>query len=369
MGYSFSIFDLIPWLILLLILLSVCLLGQKVSRKASIIFWAIFIFSGIRYGIGYDYPGYKAGAMGLWSDYTIEGTEPIARYLLVISSFTHYQLFFIVTSFLVLYPVYKIGLKSSRYNYYPLLLFLFFPNFFIESISTIRNSVAYSMVFAAYYFLNLKTKKSIIISILCIVIALGFHNSALIGLFIYPIHYLRISKKFNVLIYIFSFFAGEFLIGQLAYFLGGTMQVERLEAYAAAGRSGGQLMSIPINIIAILNFIFWEKFQKSNYYANTKYLTLVNFGVCLWNLFINIDSTIALRLSSYFMLFLVLLYSNSTFKVINVRINKIMLSFFVLLFISSFVINIANFKDDVGRMSILPYQVFYDHTDYSNYTY
>lgn len=366
--YFFSYFDLLPWIFLLFIVLYLYKRNPN-SNKSKKIFYIIWFFCSIRYGIGYDYFSYKEGCLGMWPDYSYEGIEPLARNLMLFCGKTlHYQVFFIVTSFLCLYPVYKVSNKASINPTIALVVYLLFPNLFLESLSTIRNSVAFSLVLYSFYLYNFsKNKLAKYISFVFIVIAMGFHMSAIVGFLIYPLSHFCIGKKYNILFWISSFFIGAFISSLLVQYLGGNV-VQRLMAHMEKQATGGQSLTYAINLVAIINFIFWKKISKENN-DNQKLLTLVNVGICFWNMFLFIDSTLALRISSFFTIFMTLLYANTRVKVkvLKQRLNTLMINYFAILFIILMLFQVRGYLNQGIRMGMMPFQTIFYYKDYENY--
>lgn len=368
MIYQFSILDLLPYFFMTVFLTAIMKGRGTQKKKAFFCFLLMFVFSSIRYGIGYDYYGYMATALHQVEDYTINRFEPLSRLLVEIGYHTHYQVFFILCSFLTLYPLYKACLKLSINPAYSLIVYFLFPNFYLESFSIVRNAIAYS--FALYSFVLLYNKK-LFRSILMVVIACLFHKSAAIALIIYPLYFLKTGPKINLIVYVASF-----LISQLVMrFVGNYAEIIPLfadvEHYADAARSGGGTMTYVINALAIFNFIIWKKLEGVNP-DNCKYLTLFCAGACLWNVFLSVDSTIALRLGSFFMIYIIFLVPQYKYAFENNHrrlVSTCSYCFFLFLFMSYFYINVSSYLKTPDRMSTLPYQTIFIHTDYSNYMY
>lgn len=100
-------------------------------------------------------------------------------------------------------------------------------------------------------------------------------------------------------------------------------------------------------------------------------LNIVNCGVVLWNLFA-FEGTLRLRLSSYFLIFSIILLPNYFYlwgKKYYQLSRQVVTSFFIILFIASFYINISNYIKRNDRMSYFPYQTIFYYKDYMNYLY
>ena len=131
--------------------------------------------------------------------------------------------------------------------------------------------------------------------------------------------------------------------------------------------NGGKLQYIN-DAINLFNFVFWDRLvsvHKNNKY----YLTFYNIGICLWNVFLPFDSTLAMRLSTFFLIYIILLAPS--YKLIWKRkycklAGQLSTLFFVAFLLSSFYIVTATSVPG-QHLSYLPYQTVFYHIDYLNY--
>lgn len=366
--YEFSIIDIFPYLLVFILLSFFLVIDGGKEKKAFFCFLTMFVFSAIRYGIGYDYYAYMKMSLQLVEDYTIDRIEPLSKFLLIVASYTHYQVFFVLGAFLTLYPVYRACLKLSVNPAYSLFLYFLFPVFYLESFSIVRNAIAYS--FVLYSFLLLCEKKRFF-SLLFIITAALFHKSALIGLFIYVLYFIKNYRILHIILYLSSFVISALLLRTISQYSDAIVLLADVEKYSEVGRSEGGSMKLIVNAINIVNFILWGFLSKLNN-KNALYLGFFNVGVCLWNAFIGIDSTISLRLSSFFMIFIIFIapqYKESIPQSYKLLVGRITFLFFVALFASYFAINVRAYLENPERMSNIPYQTIFYHTDYDNYVY
>lgn len=366
MVYEFSIIDLLPYVLMLLILNVLKNSESFEEDKALWCFGAMFLFSACRYGIGYDYYAYKDISEGL----TVSGydrLEFLSKLLADIASFTHYQVFFVLSSFLTLFPLLVVSKRLSVNPTYSLIIYFLFPIFYLESLSIVRNAIAYSFVLLAYLYLS---ERKIVLSVLMVFVAFLFHKSGAIGFIIYIIYYIKNRWDIHLILYVASFLLTVAVMNLVGRFSSAIPLLALIEHYAEASATGGGLMTYIINAIAIINFLFWRRLVEYDP-RNSVYLGLVNVGVFMWNLFLIVDSTIALRLSSFFVLFDIFLipqYGQVVSEKLSVFVDRSVYIFFLLLFMSSFVVSIRSY-DGTDRMSNLPYQTVFYHTDYYNYLY
>ncbi len=137
--------------------------------------------------------------------------------------------------------------------------------------------------------------------------------------------------------------------------------------YVENNGTNGGLLLYAVNTLNILNLINWKKLTNINK-NNIALLTFVNFGTCIWNSFISIDGTIAVRLSSFFLIFSILLIP-SYLLIYNYKRTKILIYICCsMLFIISFALNFYGYYYKGLHMSNVPYQVFFlNPSDIFNY--
>lgn len=365
--YYFSYFDLLPYIILLVLLFTILSINVNNKIKARNIFFVILVFSSIRYGIGYDYIAYKSDILHSNGGYDpLELEELVPRHIGYFARATHYQLFFVITSFLVLYPVYFVSKHLSLAPDLSMIVYVLHPLFFLDGLGTIRNAVAYSMLLLVFYYLYTDKK---LVSFLIFVIACFTHKSAFIGFLLYPLFFLKLSKNTNIILFVITFiFQASSVSSLIINFAPGFSVVENGLHYLEEERTGGGKMAIALNLIGVLNFFLWNRLVKVNT-SNIIYLNYINCGLCLWNFFHPISETISLRFSVYFLLFLILLapsYCNIFGKKHYFTIKKIIVLLMLLFVISNFYIVIAYGKAN-DHKSFLPYQTIFKYVDYSNY--
>jgi len=103
----------------------------------------------------------------------------------------NYRIFLMITSAVILLPIYKLYSKEKRYTYLLIVLFMNMPCFLIV-FSGIRQAVAISIGALVYIAID---KKKYILSLLLILIAISFHMSAIVLFLMYPALLLRIKAK------------------------------------------------------------------------------------------------------------------------------------------------------------------------------
>lgn len=122
-------------------------------------------------------------------------------------------------------------------------------------------------------------------------------------------------------------------------------------------RTGGILFYI-INFVAIINLCYWDKLKGLNS-LNKVYLSFINVGVVIWNIFLSTDPTTAERLSVFFLFYMVLL-APSYLLIFRRGVPRFVFkAFFILMFIANITLNYRAYYVLGRNMSTIPYQVFF----------
>ena len=367
-AYEYSIVDLFPYAIMASLLILFMYVKGTPKRKALYGFIVLFLFAAIRYGIGYDYFSYVAHVKHQVQDYSYDRIEPLSLALIEVGHFTHYQVFFIIGSLLTLFPVYLACAKLSRNPAFSMAIYFLHPLFYLDGLGIVRNAIAFSLVFYSMALL-LKGKK--VESFIWIVCAILFHKSAAIAFLIYAVYYMKNERFFHLALYIASFFLSFAVAIFVREYAGVLSLLASAERYIdIKTTSGGGTMTLVLNLIAILNIIWWNRIARRG--GRYKYLLGVyNVGICIWNIFLRIDFTLASRLSTFFIQSLIILvptYSIAVRRKYSRLVRQLSLGFFIVLYLSYFYINITGYqRDPSNRMSTIPYQTIFYHKDYSNY--
>lgn len=368
--YVFSVFDLMPYIILLFILLLISYKRISDARKTKYMFFTVLVFACIRYGVGYDYCGYKALVEEKVVDYQLLRFGYLSRVLVLIGRNTYFQVFFILGSLLTIVPVYFLCKKLSINPVMSFWIYILNPLFFLPGMGVVRNAIAYSFVLlSAYFFFESKAKgkKYIILSAGCIIIGYFFHNSAFVGVLIYPILYLSSKRKTAVSLYFLSVVLAIVGSNYLIDFLGNYDLFERAFIYATEKEhTGGGTMTYVINGMGVVFLFFWNSISKHGSLAQYC-LKLNNVGVCLWNILLPLDVVLANRIATFFLLFSILLvpYVAKTYGSKSI-ITQAIYPFFLLFFISSFALSIMGHLNNKEDMANLPYQTIFHYNHYAN---
>lgn len=328
-----------PYFLVLLTIIFLSLIN--IPCRKHLIFLILFIFSAIRFDIGFDFNTYY----DVISDYTHSEYDRfgvVDRSLIDISRFLGVeQFYFIITSLIINYFIFKTLLKYSANFFISAIIYFVVPIFYLYSFSVIRQFVAIALVFyaVAYVF-----ERKPFYFILFIAIASLFHVSALVAL---PIYFFR-SKRFSNVI-LLSMLIGVILaptflkevIGQhLPYYS------HYLESEAGHGWMMMYLLLIFFAFIIVRN-------KKISGERGALFYNSYVFGLFLYCFFVQFGD-IAPRISFYYLIFLTLLIPEVLIGYKAKQVMPLVCFFFAILFS----VNFYFFDKNSYKNPYLPYQYF-----------
>lgn len=165
----------------------------------------LLLFMGLRGDFTTDYGNY-ANSFSSYStlsfgDIARIKREPLFALLIKFTSLfsQHFQVYHFLMSALVCIPAILAIRKSSK-NYVLSVFFLFALTYYIESFNITRNCIAMSFLLFGLHYIE---EKKPILWILCVVLATGFHTSAIVLLPLYLLNYLPVNRKSLLLYTIF----------------------------------------------------------------------------------------------------------------------------------------------------------------------
>ena len=347
---------MIPYIIVLIITLANCLINTRLSN--NFVFIILFLFSACRYDVGYDYASYM-DIMWRNDDFQLDRMELIERYLLYLSiNLKFYQLFFIVNSAVVFFCVKRFVQKNSINVAISYLVFLCMPLMLTQSYSIVRHWSALAVILYASTFLF--EKKYITYGALCL-LSVGFHNVGYIGFLLLPMVIFNLNLKWNIIILIISFFAGELLKVWLNDTLSGVdlyisnkfiNYLENEEGESGLSRIPYVFLFFDIIYLFALNY---------NHEVGSKIwsiATIYNIGCCLMFLF-KAQVTLSLRFSTPFIAFIIVLFPHFLVKpLLNNKWMAIKYLTAIILLCGLFIITISIYNGSIHRSQYLPYRTF-----------
>ena len=262
---------------------------SRLSYKNKMIiagYW-ISMFSGFRYGIGYDYFMYYEFIEKL----TIE-REFIPMLFMEIAHNTHYSFFFIASSFFITF-FFIFGFISQKLSFSSIYFYIGFPLFFFASFSIIRQCMAYSVI---YYLMCNWDKFNIKKKLLFFLIAILCHRSALITIILF-IPTSIFSKKILFMTFIGSIIGTELIIKRILLMNSDIGLILQLQGFIEAEYQGGNFKKLIVYGITLILLIFYNKINKKKQLE--KYVVWSIWGGCLYALF-SISGHIAERFCTFF---------------------------------------------------------------------
>lgn len=342
---------------------------KYLSKKLIVTFTLIFLFSALRYDVGWDYKMYYEFYKGDLSinnmDFLFQKIIDIARY------FNTPQLLFGIYSFITVLFVY-LGICNDKNNTLGIVTFLMMPFFYLTSFSTIRQLAA---VAVSYYGIK-KYENKIFKLIGYLILAYLLHFSALISwMIIFIIKFLKNKSKkkiikINTLLILLEFILFSFsnyMLIMLHFVIKffSAKYIYKLDYYLSINqKSGGEKIIILMYILSILLFIFILRNKKleEKLYIN---ITIFNTGIFIWiGLFKFSD--LGYRLSIYFLIFLIDIIMAIPLYIKNKLVFKLLLNFIGILLFLGYILNThLGYLNGINRKSqFIPYKIFIN----KNYT-
>ena len=353
-------YDLLPYIILLLLTFLVLLLADR-KFYIPILFFVLFVFAGFRYGVGWDYYNYlMTMEEGGWR---IDNTEFLMRQL-ELFCYNHRtpQLFFIVTSFLTVLCYFITIAKESENPSASIFAFLCFPVLFLSSFVTIRFSLAVAIVFLSYHFVN---NKRYLWYIVLLVIAFFVHKAALFAVFTIP--FLVMHTSFNLrtnLIILFLGFVFGIVFNSFTFFssidftflndIGFEDITQGIETYMIESSSGFSRTPYLYALVDIIILVSYNDEAKQNVDDPLGlYITMFNLGCSITFLFA-FNPTFASRMGQFFLCFFVLIV-----PYLKRGSIQLVVIYFILCFVYVYQLILPGYHPDfIGRINCwLPYKM------------
>lgn len=318
----------------------------KISDSKNIIFinftgytllFILIVYIGLRplyviFGDTMNYAvGYKryasGGAIINGSDY---GFQVFMKF---ISNFGTVHLFFLICTFIYIYPIYRISKKLfNEYWYYSFIFFIVSFSFWTYGVNGLRNGMACSLfLWGISYRHNLK------IMIPLFLVAISFHKTAALPILAYIITSFYNNPKF--------YLKGWLLCIPLSLAMGGVWVAlfaslgfdDRLSGYLSEDANGSSLKTgfrwdflfhSAFAVFAGWYFIYKKKFNDVFYFR-----LLNTYLICngFWVLVIKANYSNRFAYLSWFMMAIVIIYpflKSNHFKNNHLMIGKVMFAYF-----------------------------------------
>ncbi|MGB5244148.1 MAG: EpsG family protein [Lutimonas sp.] len=332
--------------------------SRKEYRKLRLnltAYFVIFLFSALRFDVGYDYIFYYqllTKQMKFYED-QFNRLEYLNQQLISIcQAVDSPQLFFILTSFIITYLTYRTITRHSNNIMLSTLIFLSLPIYFLNSLSIIRQYVAVSIIFYAYTFIKERQLPKFLLAVL---LASLFHKSAIFAVILYWLY----NLKLTTLHYIILFILGLVSSG-LSYHMVEMFAPQYLTYLDRKVGVGGNtiLLLFQITGFAMLFMIPKLKDKSSDFFLLTSYYT----GLLIWSSLSEYGHA-GIRGGLYFMVFFIIFAPEVLSKFTQRTVLKLGAYILALvMFIITLWIGTKNENKDPN----LPYRVFF-LTDKSEY--
>jgi hypothetical protein len=336
---------LFAWIVLYFLLITLLFKNKGLKTFA---YFGIFLFSALRYEVGYDYEAYyRIIKTGELLD-TLKN-EYFSFLLLKTSNILGFeQLFFIFTSVLILLPLIYTTKKYSYREGISMIMFFTFPLFFFNSLSIVRQFVAISITL-----LTIKEVKerNFLKFLIIIITAFLFHNSALIFLPIYFLYTLKIKNIFYIIIFLVASSLKPILL-TVSKFLFPEYYISYIKNIG--DQTGGNISFYIIFALFFIIIIFRKKIIKNkihNYFLNNLF-----FGIILYYLLL--DYGHAWRISLYFIIYVIYLLPN-LFLLYKKEIKYLLYILFIGFATFNFFYTLYLGHINPNKNPFIPYELFF----------
>ena len=252
------------------------------------------------------------------------------------------QLYLFIVAMTIIIPLGYTWIKNSKIAWLSVFIYLTL-GFFTFSFSGLRQSIALAITFYSYKYIK---NKQLLRFLLCIILAILFHYSAIVFIAAYPLRYAVLNKNhyyFIVLGFIFTFIFKS-KIFSLIYRLynGEEGKIEATNAYT---------MLLVMIMVLIISYIFGSK-DENNFNLN------IYKNYMLVSIFLQIfasQSNVAMRTTYYYYLFITLLIPEVIANQRDKKIRIIGIGVLVIALIYFFQITTGN-----GYLNVSPYHFYWE---------
>ena len=350
-------FEFWPYILMFLTIIFSSYYKSK-NGSSIIIFLALFLFSALRFDVGWDYTEYVGIIKGSVNSILVTRFEPLSKFILYIGAYLEfYPIVFIIFSFFTLYFVHKSITRYSSNHSISWLVFYCLPLFFLASLSTIRQSVAIAIVFFSFKYIYEKKHLKFLILIL---ISSLLHYSSIVGLLLIFICKKPFNKITNTILIFSSFILSEFIYNYLEILLNiDNPNISRyITFYLDADLHAPTKLQYVYFSIAALNILVYDKLVLFNP-INKIFIAISSFGIFLFNI-LSFEPVTASRVSAFFIIFWIFLIPeySKLFKSDSKKIvNFTTYSLFIIMFFIYLNIYVTAFESGYNeKNSFIPYK-------------
>jgi hypothetical protein len=320
----------------------ISLAARNLQKILTILFlFFTFFVSAIRFEVGYDYNDYLLTINEI-NDGNIHRTIEPSFYL--ISKFVHIiglsnEYVFVIYSIISGLCFYFL-FKKVRFHPNFLYFFIFFSNFYLQSLNQIRNFVAILLIWLA-----ILNYKNIYVFLICSLLAIFFHYSAL---FVIPIFFF-LSKNIRIYNKIIILLIAFFLVNLFSQF------TSSIFIYKNYFNENNNQYQYTLFFGIFISWIYLELHQVTNEYNYLRNLSFICILSIVMMFLLRIQSDLLYRYSYYFMIFLPLIFSAAT---IDSKLEKKIKSFFCICFMPLIFLYTLETKGELYHL--VPYKTFFN---------
>lgn len=272
----------------------------------------LFLFAGLRYYVGIDYPVYMEGYNHTFSR-ALQHMEPIWQWLRLL--LLHFEIapagWFMLTSAAIVIISIEAFRKQSYNLAIALLAFVLIYKLYFESFNMVRQSLAMAIVLFAYPALReRKYWKALAILLL----AFCFHESAIVLLLLLPLCYVRYPRWFIAVLLLLSYFVFPVIMkpvmGAVQPVLSLVLPLD-MSYLSMMGSSGVTFTGVTFAVETLIAF-YWLFRKKDLLKQDESLLPYINsffLAIIITNTFANIFQ-VGNRFMYYFLMCYPILLSN-----------------------------------------------------------
>ncbi|RAZ79594.1 hypothetical protein DP120_08295 [Planococcus halotolerans] len=305
----------------------------------------IFLFSSLRYNVGWDYEAYYATVRYNLVTNIVSNGELATIFLIELArDMNMTNLYFFLNSLIFIMLVALTVKRYSQDYWISIIFFVCFPLFFLNSLSVIRLFTALAITFYAFKFIE---RGQLMRYLIAVAFAGMFHASAFIAIAFYFIR----NVKLDILKLVVVLFSLPF-VGKVV----NSFVVAYLPTYApyteAAGGQEGTKAIFVLLFIGVVALFLRDKILENDRIANM-YFNFYFVGLGIYLMFFS-QGTMGHRLSLYGTFFSLLLIPKIV-SLFNLDSNRVLLK----VGISLFSIVIFLYIVYVGAATYVPYKTIF----------
>lgn len=329
---------------------------KKYSNKikfASVI--PFLIISAIRYDVGTDYmyryvPSYNLIKNGFDVESLEYAFKLLIKFCTMISS--NYQMLFIITSFIILIPIFYIMSKKSKCMELSILIF-FLGGFFFQSMNILRQYIAIACLLLGYNFI---VEKKYVKFLFFYILAISFHTASIVAIVFL---FINSKKEIKVPIIILTAIIIFVFKAPIAQVIRSIISMTRFSGYLGTSYDAVDISYFNFikQLVIYISLAYLFYINKENSRKDKLSVFLLNVqGMAI--IFYSLSSIISLFTRVYFFFSIFQIISVPLFiTYTNKKNNFYFYIFLVLILYSTFFVNSNVLRND---NEVVPYHSYYN---------